>query len=316
MTNYNESENLKDRISIIIPTGRYDLWFRTTTPDLLRGKSTVLGGMMHRHTMFDVHCATAGSYFLLLEDRQIRIGGDTVAILPPNTLHSSADDPKSAVPCRRANFKFTFIRRETAADDMASGSAFGSASGDALAQLFAATDGPVILPDSFSCISTLQRISQEAAGKDFCYYQFCQALVLAMICSLGRQLSRHQKNGEPVRGYESTYQKEMIEEFFGSQVTRRCTQDDLSSLLKISNRQLNRVMNSLYGMSFRDKLMQGRHERAKQLLLSPEDLSLSSVAEQSGYSSISSLCHAFVKLEKISPDAYRKRELKKRQKNP
>lgn len=295
-----ERADLASRIDILISTGRYEFWFRTTTENLLLGRETKIGGPMHHHTMFDVHYVLKGRFYLILKDERILIKPGMIVILAPNVPHTTDVDPASAEVCQRGNFKLAFVLQKNVS---VSERAIGIGS-DSLVEKFSQFENYTVINDTFSCFASTQRIAQEFLRREVGYYQLAQAEVLSIIASLGRNVGvpRSKQHHEKKL---TNMQMEIFEEFFGSSVTSECNQKQLSDLLHISTRQLNRVLMDVYGTSFRQKLMESRVERAK-CLLATTDLSLSEIAMQCGYCNDSSLCHAFTKCTGISPNDYRR----------
>jgi len=107
-----EPDGLSNRINILSSIGHFDLWFRTTTFELLRAQSGVTAGASHYHTMYDVHFASQGSFLVLLEHEKIRVEVGQILILPPNLRHRTDFDKESKDPCMRGNFKFSFVRKK------------------------------------------------------------------------------------------------------------------------------------------------------------------------------------------------------------
>ncbi len=87
---------------------------------------------------------------------------------------------------------------------------------------------------------------------------------------------------------------------------RTVTLPDLSSRLGLSSRQTQRLLQEQYGQTFLEKKMQARMSAAA-LLCSDFSRSISSIAEDVGYSSMEHFSAAFKKYYSVSPREYRKR---------
>jgi len=292
--------DLASRINVLLSSGRYEFWFRTTTQKLLLGQETMTGGPMHHHTMFDVHCVLNGRFYLIVKNERILVKPGMIVILAPNVLHTSDMDPTCNETCHRGNFKMAFVLQKNVSSDVR---ARGMGS-DSLVEKFSLIEDYTIITDTFNCAASMQHIEQEFLRREVGYYQLAQAEVISIIASLGRSIGMPRSSQHHEKKL-TCMQKEIFEEFFGNSAAIECNQKQLSELLHISTRQLNRALLEVYGTSFRQKLMESRVERAKSLLLS-SGMSLSAIAASCGYCNDSSLCHAFQKCEGISPNDFRK----------
>lgn len=97
----------------------------------------------------------------------------------------------------------------------------------------------------------------------------------------------------------------VIDDFFESYATQYGTEELLASKLHISRRQLSRVLMTHYGMSFRQKMLRARMDRAAWLLRTT-DLSVGQISEEIGYFSETSFFKAFRGHYRTTPLAYRK----------
>ncbi|MDD3405231.1 MAG: AraC family transcriptional regulator [Paludibacteraceae bacterium] len=83
---------------------------------------------------------------------------------------------------------------------------------------------------------------------------------------------------------------------------------ELSNQLKTNRTYSSAYINNVYNCSFRDFICQLRIGYSKQLL-SDTNLSMTEIAEQTGFSSVSSFSRAFAQHEKCSPTTWRNRHL-------
>lgn len=104
----------------------------------------------------------------------------------------------------------------------------------------------------------------------------------------------------------ATERKLKIEEYFFSHFKERITEDDMASEMNLSKRQLNRVLQSIYGVGFRRHLIDIRLHRAAQLLIETT-LSIDEICAEIGYTSISGFYSAFSQSFGISAGQYRKK---------
>jgi len=104
--------------------------------------------------------------------------------------------------------------------------------------------------------------------------------------------------------HQKNLQIKIIEYFFNYHYVEDVSCMDLAQLLYFSEKQTNRLLQSMYGMSFQEKLRDIRLRNAK-MLLRDNSLSVAQIAKMVGYSS-NGLCNVFKKIYGISPNDYRK----------
>lgn len=96
----------------------------------------------------------------------------------------------------------------------------------------------------------------------------------------------------------------MIEEYFLYEY-RSLSLDTLSNRLNLSTRQTQRLLMEYYGKSFQQKKKESRMSVAA-ILLSDKTRSITSIAEDLGYSSVEHFASAFRNFYRTSPRNYRK----------
>lgn len=97
---------------------------------------------------------------------------------------------------------------------------------------------------------------------------------------------------------------EIIDCFFGMQLECIQGEKQLAERLHVSVRQLNRIIQQLYNMTFRQKMMQTRMERSAWLLKTTSK-KINEIAQDVGYNSDAAFYLAFKKYFNITPQQYR-----------
>ena len=93
--------------------------------------------------------------------------------------------------------------------------------------------------------------------------------------------------------------------FFEDHLTEGAYVEELAKELHLSRSQLNRFLKEQYGMSFREKLLQTRMDRASWLLRHTEK-PVEEIAGEVGYRSESAFFQVFRKIFGQTPEKYRK----------
>lgn len=102
------------------------------------------------------------------------------------------------------------------------------------------------------------------------------------------------------------WRTDVIDDFFAEELDYG-TEMQLANKLHLSRRQLSRVMQTHYGMSFRQKLLSSRMDRAGWLLRTT-DLTIMQICSSVGYNSEAAFYQNFKSYYGITPLQYRKRQ--------
>ncbi len=131
--------------------------------------------------------------------------------------------------------------------------------------------------------------------------QITAAVITAMFLSLARTLTNKTTTGsaDPEKALA-----ELVEDYIQNHY-RTATLEDLASQLNQSESALSRQIKKMFGMTFKDLLLERRFEQAANLLRTAR-LSVFEVAISVGYENTSFFYRKFKERYGISPNAYRK----------
>lgn len=104
------------------------------------------------------------------------------------------------------------------------------------------------------------------------------------------------------RGYERT----AVDEFFNYRFLGNATVQDLAESMKLSVRQVNRILHKLFGMSFSEKLTEMRLMEAAKRIVSTKD-PLLKISQDCGFVSYNTFFRTFRKKFGTTPTEYRNR---------
>ncbi len=133
--------------------------------------------------------------------------------------------------------------------------------------------------------------------------EMLSAMFFRLMISVFRQL-------RPETGEEASFGENdplVVTDFFfsGPNLKNKPTRKDLADLLHCSERQVNRLLPEMFGMTFQKKMLQARIDYAK-FLLRTTDLCMEEVAVNVGYENASALHCAFRKEVGMTPCDFRK----------
>lgn len=131
------------------------------------------------------------------------------------------------------------------------------------------------------------------------------ALLNQILIGLLRQIGIQQEQVKSGVVANDLERRSIIDDFFGDSLRKGAGQEELAARLHLSTRQLARVLQKDYGMSYREMLARSCMDRAAWLLRTTE-LPIPRVAEQVGYRSESAFYKVFFKEFGMTPLHYRR----------
>ena len=156
--------------------------------------------------------------------------------------------------------------------------------------------------------SLCQSIFAEHDGKDRLYRR---EMLAALFFRLLIAVLRRVETGKETEGAENDADfRHQMDRFFSSgNLVNRPTRRDLAQLLHLSERQLNRLMPKIFGMSFQEMLIASRMDFAK-FLLRTTDLRIAEIASRVGYGTEGAFHKAFRRRLGVTPARFREQNRK------
>ena len=154
-------------------------------------------------------------------------------------------------------------------------------------------------------IGLCKRIISESEERYGFWSERCDALYSLLFLDYIHSVSGKEKNTSDSVFSNNDNRFSVIDDYFEKHLAGECSKTELADNVGLSVRQLGRVLDSKYGMSFRQKLLYARMDRAAWLLRTT-DTPVSVICETVGYSSEPSFFKAFRERYGITPNQYRK----------
>lgn len=148
----------------------------------------------------------------------------------------------------------------------------------------------------------LEELSEKKPLSHKCIRAAFHLLLINLLRDLGLKMEERDREGNN----EEAIRRNAIDTFFGSNMPFGCSKERLARELGVSERQLGRILQDLYGKSFREMLLQSRMENAAWMLRS-SDRPIGEVARALKYSSEVPFCQAFREWYRMTPSEYRKK---------
>lgn len=250
----------------------------------------------HNHAVYEVQFILDGTGIMNINGHEIRIHPDSYLVIAPNVYHYHYADTKDPI------LKCTFLmdlKVLNSQDDF-----YPKEEGIRLQN---ALDSITFFShsDATNHMKIIDSIRDELCNQQVGYYSRLQSFFNILIVEIIRDLVFKKKADYdiPCRspGDNKSY---IIEEFFAKHYRSDVTAEDLADLLHVSVRQMTRIMQEAYQMSFKQKLIETRMESAKDLLKNTE-LSVKDIAQQVGYISVSNFNLNFKQKNGCTPGEYR-----------
>lgn len=274
--------------------GDWSVTMRMDPPDDIRH---LWSGMGHNHAEYELHVLLEGSCSVDIDGRSHLLTSGHAIIIAPGTYHCP-------MPDMGAFERFSVC--------------------------FSVEGGP--LPEALRTeVPTfrLYPVTEEVSGicRDI-FYEFSEPrifgddmlsahLLRLLVCNL--RLLHIPVEPQAIRGRPAVMVKgdctDLIDVFFETHLKENCTVEQLAEQLYISGRQLTRLLQKHYGMSFREKLTATRLNRAA-WLLRHTDMTVTAVATEVGYSVPSSFYHVFRQRFGMTPEQYRAAKKEAKEKSP
>ncbi len=264
-----------------------------TSPDMGFVGSFAVTPKIHSHPYYEIIAVIDGKLSIkLLDNKSIKLEQGSLCVIPPKCYHCTCSEGGAT--------KMLAIRFS-----------YGKISGDArIYDRFCSALESVTEPACFetpdNMPSTLIQLRGEMLEKKPAWDLMCRSLLRMLYIDVFRLLSRDKISDMDNTADDSKHSRYYhIEMWFADNFAKQITEDDLASEISISKRHLSRVFADIYGMSFREKLIEVRLHRAAQLLEQTE-LNADKIALAVGYRSFSGFYRAFVKFFGCTPHQYRK----------
>lgn len=258
--------------------------------DISHPADPVLSNCSHKHTYYELHVIESGYLTMQLENTSHTLKQGQLCLVCPNTVHAPLSDLKAV---HRFCLHFELLPEPAPlAEHIAKHSGQKG---------FFIADCEKLLP-----------IVQQLQSEECCHYLFFEELVCQllsqMMVHLVRSITPTPTNIPTPVGNLSDIRTVRIDQYFNNRFYSADGEQTLAAELGVSRRQLNRIIQGIYGKSYREKLLEVRTEAACELLLG--NLPIQEISERMGYSTCSHFTAFFKNAIGMTPSEYRKKNQK------
>lgn len=239
---------------------------------------------IHAHAYYELLVALEGDFFVELADgEQIMLTKDSACLISPDTYHCTR---RNQMLPRLLGIRFYYSR------------------GDGTPSIYDSFDRELqrkcfsrVFREECDLFSLLHRLAEELKENDFASELYVQTLFTQFYLCMARLLIRtnaakNQRGESSLNDNEKNRRRLFLEDVFCNRYTEPLSEESISKEMNLSKRQLNRVLQGIYGKGFRQLLVESRLHHGAQLLLTT-DRSVEEIAYTVGYSSVSGFYSAF-----------------------
>lgn len=236
--------------------------------------------MNHCHSDFEFHIIPSGRGHINIEDTELIVNKGEFYITGPYVMHSQVSD--SEMPMEEYCLECEINIGNTSEEKY-----IASVKENQLLKDTFYTTYPCIFKDSCNAINIFEEIIKENEEKAPGYFLNIQSLVIKLIISIMRSVIKSTNSGYkyaiPLKSLDS-FRINRIINFVEINYKRNISLKDVSKVLFLSPRQINRVMLKELSMTFHDYLLNHRLIIAKKLIYET-DMTIEKIAYEAGFSS-------------------------------
>ena len=254
----------------------------------------------HFHYDFELHIIESGKGYINLDGRNFVVKQNDLYITAPYVMHRQRSDKNDPMTELCIEFSIELLDNEDEASTCESGHLIDILSGK-YNQPF--QFGEEILENFYDIIYNLE-------NKPLGYYLYTQALIVKLIINAVRTVTKHTKESFSYNVPEKTVDEVRVEKilrYIEINLNTSFNVADAAEMIRISPKQLNRIMIKHTGMTFNECASTFRYKSALNMLENTK-LDISDVALTTGFSSTQQMYRTFLKHSGMSPREIRKKK--------
>jgi len=255
----------------------------------------------HNHVAFEIHLILDGVGVMNFEEEEIILNRGDLCMIAPGIIHAQKSHHEASLKKVCCFFSYQLLNKN------------GSISIEENKLNVVLKERKFILLQNMNNLMAIASlITHEAKEKNWCHKVKTRALYECFFIEVLRELMAMNLS-ESFVSTETNVLDEMedysrifeIEVFFSENYNKNVSVQTLAKKIYISERQVQREIKKLYGLSFKQKLVNDRIMKAKDCLINT-NLSISIISERMGYINPSKFTHIFKLKTGFTPSAFRK----------
>ena len=247
---------------------------------------------IHMHSFWEFFYVQSGKLTVNGENSKFTLTKNEALIIPPKTYHNSVPEQNTV----KKSVFFTFESTLESESSELFSALFGTFSSCGFYKIADAGNIGILLGN------ILENIASNEIGRDL----RIKSAVIDLIFHLYDTIDEKFKSNSLFPTQKSSYwaYNYEIDRLIDAYYTNDVTLELLSKKLFISTQSIKRIIASVYGKGFNELKLELKMRNAKRLL-SETDMTISEIAEETGYLSMRGFLTAFLKYEGLTPTQYR-----------
>ncbi len=244
---------------------------------------------LHNHGAYEVHVIEAGQFAFRINGSETVLGPGQCCVICPDVYHSKGN--ALAADAVKYCFKFEYVQSESDAPQ--------------IWEYLKNIDGICIYENCEGEIGLLKNLRVEMRDRGIGYRTSINSLASRLLVCIMRNICGSEKTNQDksTDGMDEN-RSAVIDAFFALNHMNGIHARDLADILNLSTRQLGRVLQKQYGLTFGEKLIRIRVQAAKELLEN-SGMTVSRIAGTVGYNNTRYFNEAFKKVTGMTPMQYR-----------
>jgi AraC-like DNA-binding protein len=252
----------------------------------------------HTHPAYELQFISNGSGSCLIDNQTVPITKGDIILIAPHTYHKF----DRCQDLTRTYMQFTYTIRKSV-DDL-----FPKAEADDLLQALTLLKPGVLLQQASAMFTIKDLINNELLEHSFGSYVQVQGLLIQLFVEMLRTIYKASFLPDqprfPLRTKDDS-RTQIIDLFFEKIIEQPLTIEQLASELCLSVKQTYRVIQQLYGKSFKEIVKDYKLERSKELLVS-SPLTVVQISDILGYNEAGHFSRQFTAATGLTPNEFRK----------
>ena len=248
------------------------------------------GTRTHAHGDYEYHFVMEGTSKIKVDGVVSDLTENQAVIIAPDTFHKFiCEDDNAKI------LSITFSIKKSSR-----GASYFNVIDNALIK-----KGYILLPHSKQVADLLYGFISTIYSKNALSFEEMRAYLTIIFVKIFSFISSDFSSDEnPYSAKDYDLRTYAIDEFFNLHYMENLSIKKLAKILNLSEKQTERTVKQIYGVTFKQKLTEKRINVAKDLLFETEN-SINKIAELVGYSSYNGFYSAFVKVVGFSPEQWK-----------